>query len=60
MSCLSCVGNLVDESEIVHLICDLCFDPQTVLVLKLTVPLGECCAVCVQVLKWHTLTRMHI
>lgn len=49
------------ESEIAHLICDLCFDPQTILcVLKFTVPLGGCCAVGVQMHIWHTLTRMHI
>lgn len=40
----------MDESEIAHLICDLCFDPQITLpVLKLTILLGECNAVCMQV-----------
>lgn len=37
------VGNLVGESEIAHLIYDLCFDPQANLpVLKLTTLLGDC------------------
>lgn len=62
VSCLSCVGNLVDESEIAHFICDLCFDPQITLpVLKLlTILVGEYNAVCMQVHIWHLSTWMHI
>lgn len=45
----------MDESEIAHLICDLCFDPQITLpVLKLTILLGECNAVCMHVHIYDT------
>lgn len=61
VSCLSCMGDLVDESEIAHFICDLWFDPQTLLpILELTLLLGECCAVCMQVHIWQPPTWTHV